>query len=66
MTPAPPDDERGVMPTKTRMNIGVGLTIDDPPVTVRWGTSESDLQALFGPALRHVTDGYWTAPECAG
>jgi hypothetical protein len=43
------------------MDIAAGLTIDHPAVTVRWGASESDLQALMGPTLRHVTQGYWTA-----
>jgi len=47
--------------TKIRVKIAAGLTIDDPPATVKWGTSESELQALLGPVLRHVTKGYWTA-----
>jgi hypothetical protein len=43
------------------VDIKAGLTIDDPPVTVRWGISESELQTLMGPTLHCVTAGYWTS-----
>ena len=43
------------------MDLGNGFRIDQPPVVVLWGISESDLQSLLGPALRRVTEKYWVA-----
>ena len=38
-----------------------GFRIDEPAVLVPWRVSEQELDELLGPALRHVTDKYWTA-----
>jgi hypothetical protein len=42
------------------VDLSVGFTVDDPPVTLKWGAAEAEIQKLIGTKLRQVTAGYWT------
>lgn len=43
------------------MDIREAFTIEDPAVSVPWGITELELQALV-PGVRHVTRAYYTLP----
>ena len=47
------------------MDLSVGFTVDDPPVTLKWGAAEAEIQKLIGTKLRQVTAGYSTMPVVA-
>ena len=41
------------------MDLNRGFTLEDPPVTIRFGIGQSELQHLVGQSLRRVTDDYY-------
>lgn len=43
------------------MDIARGFSIEQPVAFVPWGITETQLKALLGANLRHVTRGYYTA-----
>jgi hypothetical protein len=40
------------------MDLNRGFTLENPPVTIRFGMSERELRQLVGDRLRRVTSGY--------
>ena len=49
-----------LMPTQAAMDLRHGFTLNKPPITVPWDSSEQDLQRLLGAGLHFVVAGYWT------
>jgi hypothetical protein len=43
------------------MDLRVGFTLEDPPVTIPWTVTVADLRRLMDGRLREVTLGYFTA-----
>jgi hypothetical protein len=46
---------------RDHMEVSAAFSLEDPPVAVPWGISESELETLLGQRLRYITKGYYTA-----
>lgn len=47
------------------MNLGDGFTLDDPPVTPRWGSTPAAIRADLGDRVREVTPLYLVVSDAA-